>query len=764
MSTDIDATTMLYSARDLFQHLFEDLRGNLCIAWLDRSSLAFRQKFFTYPRSLNTALKFVDEMDRLGYDLYFCAHLLSSRQRKKQYASPVQALWADGDGAQIPAGFPAPTAVVRSSNDRHHYYWRLDGPVEPEVAQEMNRRIASEIGADLSGWDLTQLLRVPGTRNHKYDDAPLVKLECVSDGTVELEELEASAPELPGKVRPRIGVRALTPKGKALSTEPPVKLKGVDLKRWQGREPLLPGEKQDRSTRLGRIAAMLVRCGATFEQVRDSLEERDISLGFRKYTGREDASERYDEMAEWAVTNVKLGPAQLLTVDGHTSGFALTDLGNAERLALLYGASLRFEIGARWLVWDETRWARDDDGALRLASLSARAIRNEAAAAPPDSRNLIWHHAERSESNQRIKASLALAQALPGMGIHPNELDARDDELNLRNGTLHLPTGELRPHDPAAFHTKLAGPMLDYAAECPGWLAFLNETFNGDAEMLDYCQRIFGYCLSGSIEEQVFFLLHGNGANGKSTLVRVLLALAGDYGTQLPSETLLKQSNRQQTSDLARLIGVRVAVANEFTKGRHLDEALVKQLTGGERMTARFLYREFTEFEPKCKLLVTTNFLPDLNGSDYAIWRRVQLVPFEYTVPELQRDSKLFDKLNRELPGIFRWAAEGYAEWRSIGLNPPQKVRDAIAAFRSQMDSVGGFINARCDIGPKLRCDNTEIYDAYDFWCDQVGQEALTKSQFLDDVKNRFAATRTRSARGFRGLSVRAMSERDKAA
>jgi putative DNA primase/helicase len=354
---------------------------------------------------------------------------------------------------------------------------------------------------------------------------------------------------------------------------------------------------------------------------------------------------------------------------------------------------------------------------------------------------------------------------MPALRENAGSFDCRDDELNVRNGTLTLKSGQLHRHDRSAMHSKLANVDHDSDAGCPRFLKFLDETFGGDAELIAYVQRVAGYCLTGSIEEQLFFLLFGNGANGKSTFVRILFDLLGDYIVQLPTETLLKQQSRSQTSDLARLDGARVAVANELPEGRKLDEALIKQLTGGERVTARLLYKDFVEIQPKCKVLISSNYLPEITGTDLGIWRRVHVIPFAQTVPAERMDPQLNAKLREELPGILNWAVAGCLDWRKQGLNPPGSVTEAVQAFRSEMDSVGSFIDEACVLSKKARTASSVLFDEYQDWCEQSGAHPVFKSQFLSALRQRgLQEWRSGRARGFRGIEVRTIGVRRQAA
>ena len=302
--------------------------------------------------------------------------------------------------------------------------------------------------------------------------------------------------------------------------------------------------------------------------------------------------------------------------------------------------------------------------------------------------------------------------------------------LNVTNGTLNLKNGELRSHIREDLITKLV--PIDYSPEatCPRWLQFLEQITDGDDDLTRFLQKSVGYSLTASIREQCFFILHGTGANGKSTFVNVVSALLGDYAIHTRSETLLIGRGDQIANDIARLDGARFVAAGEIELGRRLAEGLVKQMTGGDKLTGRFLYHEFFDFEPRFKLWLAVNHTPRVSGTDDAVWRRIRLVPFSVTIPEGRQDRDLEEKLKQELPGILAWAVEGCELWQTEGLKSPKAVAAATQAYRDDSDVIAAFIHEKCQTGRTCEISKADLYNAFVKWCLESGDDATSKREF----------------------------------
>ena len=411
-----------------------------------------------------------------------------------------------------------------------------------------------------------------------------------------------------------------------------------------------------------------------------------------------------------------------------------TDLGNSERLVARHGHDLRycFDFG-KWLCWDGVRWAIDRDGAaMDKAKMTARAMLEEAATLGDreDSRKLAaWSF--RSQARERMAAALFLAQS--DVPVRPEHLDTHPWLLNVQNGTLDLRTGTLRPAARADLMTKAAPVAYDPSATCPEWLAFLDRIFEGNRELIRYVQKAAGYSLTGDDREQAFFVCYGTGRNGKSTLLETLAAVLGDdYGQQAAPELLMQKTHDRHPTELAALRGMRLVTAIETGEGKRLNEPLVKQLTGGDRISARFMHGDFFTFTPTHKLWLATNHKPTIRGTDLGMWRRIKLIPFTVQIPDEEKDDGLKARLRapEARQGILNWMLEGALLWQREGLKPPQAVSDATQAYREEMDVLAAWLADCCVVKKVAEASAADLYRSYVQWREANGERAETQTSF----------------------------------
>jgi P4 family phage/plasmid primase-like protien len=410
-----------------------------------------------------------------------------------------------------------------------------------------------------------------------------------------------------------------------------------------------------------------------------------------------------------------------------------TDTANAERLIEEHGEYIRFvAIIKKWVIYDGTRWLFDAPGGMfPLVRLTNEGLYQYAVTLESDDRTRVLRELPSLESLNRQRAMIDTAATMPAVIIDHAQLDKDRDLVNVNNGTLDTRTGNLRPHDPRDFITKLAPVTFDPSATCPTFEAFLHKIMAGNSELIAFLRRAIGYSLTGHTSEQCFFFLYGNGANGKSTLLNIIRALLGDYAMQAPAEMLMVRNNQGgANNDVARLPGARFVATSETEDGQRFAESALKQMTGQDTIPARFLYGEFFEFVPQYKIFLAANHKPVVRGTDNAIWRRIHLIPFTVTIPEAEQDRHLEAKLIKELSGVLNLALAGCLEWRESGLRPPDEVRAAVKEYRRDMDVFSQWIEECCFQGPVAWGFHKDLYDSYKEWAKENTGWVLSSNKF----------------------------------
>jgi putative DNA primase/helicase len=439
-----------------------------------------------------------------------------------------------------------------------------------------------------------------------------------------------------------------------------------------------------------------------------------------------------------------------------------TDLGNAERFVDTHRDHVLWCPARKsFLCWDGKRYAWDERGeAVKLAHATARGIFHEAADAEgEDEQKAITKWALASQNESRINAMLS--QARPYLAVGMEELDRDPWLINCQNGTLDLRTGRLKDHDPADRITKIVPQDYAPGTPCPRFERFLKEALV-DASLIKFVKRYSGYTLTGITRERLLAILYGFGKNGKTTLVELLHEVLGDYARNTDVETLLIKKYQGVGNDVAALKGARFVSAAEVEKGRRLAESKVKQLTGRDTVTARFLFGENFDFKPEFKLWLSTNNKPVIQGTDDAIWDRIRLIPFTQRFEGGRADPKLPDKLREEMPGVFAWMVGGCLEWQEHGLEEPKTVADATKQYREEMDTLAAFFEDRCVIREALLTPASRLYKQYQMWCDDAGEHAETQKMFgmrLSErgfVSEKIKRGEHKDRKGWRGIGLRA--------
>jgi putative DNA primase/helicase len=431
---------------------------------------------------------------------------------------------------------------------------------------------------------------------------------------------------------------------------------------------------------------------------------------------------------------------------------ALSEDAIAMAFTQAFGDDLKYTASmGTWFCWTGTHYQIDEKlHTFTEARRTCREIANAATAQLDKARRLA--------SSATVSSVERLARFDPRHAVAADQWDADPWLLNTPAGTVALRTGTIRPHQRTDCITKITS--VSPGGPCPLWSRFLARVTREDLALMNYLQRMVGYCLTGSTREHALFFFYGTGANGKSVFLNTITSLLPAYTRTAPIEMLLASRNAadRHPCDMAGLRGARLVTAVEVEKGHRWAEAKLKALTGGDKITARYMRQDFFEFTPQFKLLLVGNHRPGLRSVDEAIRRRFNLVPFTVTIPQAERDPELCEKLKTELGGILAWAIEGCLAWQREGLNPPAIVRDATTEYFGEEDTLGRWIKERCILGPLEEASSTSLFLNWKDWAEtSAGEFVGSQKAFGQGLTAREGITnaRTSSARKYRGIRLR---------
>ena len=451
-----------------------------------------------------------------------------------------------------------------------------------------------------------------------------------------------------------------------------------------------------------------------------------------------------------------------LRVDDLVSGKEqFTDLTNGELFAHEYKDKVRYCMAwKKWLIWDGNTWRPDDCG--EIFALSKDFIRGlylrVARTKDHERATELAKHLIKSESLRRRQALVESASLERSVRITPFEVDRENFLLNVRNGTINLKDGTLSEPAQEAYITKCAAVGFNRSAPCDTWNLFLLRIMDGNAQLLRFLQKAVGWAITGDMSEQVMFILYGLGANGKSTFLNTLMEIMGDYAMSTPTATFMNKHGEAISNDIARLRGTRFVTTVEAEEGKRMSEPLIKQITGQDVMTARFLYGEYFDFLPTFKIFMATNHKPVIKGNDHGIWRRIKLIPFTVTIPYEERDPNLMQKLRAEREGILNWMVDGCLLWQKERLGEPEAVRIATDEYQEEMDDIGTFLQECCvrETTGTLRTASADLYRAYMGWCEKNSERPYSQRMFAIHLQNAgVERERNNKSRYWVGITIR---------
>lgn len=444
----------------------------------------------------------------------------------------------------------------------------------------------------------------------------------------------------------------------------------------------------------------------------------------------------------------------------HQDHYELTDTGNAQRFVDRFSDSIKYNFENNvWYIWNGKFWEKDITKKIKtFAEYIINEMKKEAFLQTDEkTRKDMMRNVLRASQSAGKEALIKESQHLGDVPIVNNDFDKHEFLLNTLSGVVDLKTGNMLQHNKEYLMSKIVPYEVDSTKLPMKWLSFLDEIFLGDKELIHFMQKAVGYTLTGSIREQSMFLAFGDGSNGKSVFLDIMSRMMGDYGMNAQVESLLerKYGSSNNTSDLARLKGARFTTTGENNQGSKMNEGLIKQLTGGEKITARFLYGTEFEFYPNFKIWLATNHKPIIRGNDSGIWRRIISIPFNYKVPKEKRNKSLIYDLEQEIPQILNWAIQGCLMWQKEGLDLPKAVEDSNKQYQNEMDIITTFLEDHAEEAMGEFANANELYEEYIKWAKASNEYMMSSTIFGREMSKRYEKIRKAYGMVYKNLRLK---------
>jgi putative DNA primase/helicase len=579
----------------------------------------------------------------------------------------------------------------------------------------------------------------------------------------------------------------------------PVDIHALGLEPWTLETIFTGGDGNDRSVTIYRVIKDMLRAGCDDLTICRVLADQRFGISEKALENR---GGNIHSAMRWVASQI---PKLRLKVDeearnlaevskalsnGDDDGWHVTPYG-VEGLPDLSHDQLAIEIGkagfakdaryvaqwSKWLFWSGSRWERDERlmhftavrdylraKATKLIEWGDKKAEAIIAAGEDESEKqakavqaYARDNAKAMRQNPCVNAIESLAKSNAELVAVPSQFDADPMMLGTPKGTVELATGNVRPAARADYLTRqCAVAPAARSTPCPTWMAFLHRAMNGDAQMIEFLQRVIGYTLTGQTTEHKLFFLFGTGRNGKSVFVNTIFGMMGDYAKRAPAQTFLDSHGERHPTDLAGLQGARFVAGSELPAGKAWNESIIKDLTGGDVITARFMRGDFFDYRPQFTLFIAGNHQPAIKTTDEAMRARIVLVPFTVTIPEHERDPMLESKLRQEWAAILRWAIEGAVAWTQGGLQVPPSVRDASREYLDTEDHVGEFIDERLRTTSGNTLPSNELYRVFSDWQKNAGISPWSKKAMSQALTERGIKSEklTGGTRGYRNLAV----------
>lgn len=443
--------------------------------------------------------------------------------------------------------------------------------------------------------------------------------------------------------------------------------------------------------------------------------------------------------------------------------YSYDDTGNKDRFMDLYGDYAKYSFYHKfWYVYKDNVWQRDYAGLVhKLVDSTIDNMKHEKLfvggdMSEDDAKIAMAKHIKRSRGNAGKEAMKK--EIMNYVAVQPDEMDKDDDLLNVQNGYVDLKTGEFHDSDITKIFSRITNVEYTDNISAPVWEEFLNSALQGDTKLIHYLQKAVGYSLTGYTTEQVMFFLYGNGGTGKSLFLEALAYALGTYTMNMQAQSIMVKPNGNggASSDIARLDGSRFVTSSETNEGVRMDESLVKQLTGGDRVTARYQFGNEFDFVPKFKLWVATNHKPIIRGTDDGIWRRLKIIPFKHQVKGKNQDKHLKEKLQDEAVGILKWAVDGCLMWLKEGLaDEPIAIKQETKEYRLEMDVITQFIDECCFVNPDVKVKPSDLYQEYKTWAGVNSEHIFTATKFYREIGQKFEKKKNNQGRFYIGINLK---------
>jgi putative DNA primase/helicase len=676
-----------------------------------------------------------------GAGIYTCVNATDSNGREATNVKRVRALFVDLDGTPRPKKWHVPPHIeVESSPGRFQAHWLVkDCPLEK--FEKLQKRLAAFYGGDESVHDLPRVMRIPGLFHRKEEPYRSRLLEVREHGAFTVDEIIAGIPEL--KEEPKQNTEQQ-------DTDEPDTDRGLNSIAVANLDAWFPKLFPDavRSNKGWRVSsAALGRdleedISATSQGIKD-FGVHDIGDPRRgKRTPIELVMEwtPCDESAaiRWLCEylHIPVDDAPPFSEEAIAIEFTKRNADNLRRVAKW----------GQWFIWDGACWREDEK--LGVFNIARGVCRETALKCNKPSER------KRIASAKTRAAVVSLAGEDPRIAASLDQWDSDPWLLNTPNGVVDLHTGEMRGHRVEDYMTKCT--TISPGGDCPKWRAFIAEITANDTDLQGYLQRIAGYALTGVTHEQQLFFLYGTGCNGKGVFINTLAGILGDYHRATSIETFTVSHNERHPTELAALRGARLVTAAETEDGRRWAEARIKELTGGDLVTARFMRQDFFTYQPQFKLVFSGNHMPVLRSVNKAITRRFNRIPFTVTIPEDKVNIYLVEELKKEHSGILAWLIEGCLAWQRDGLKPPEAVLAATSQYLEGQDVLGDWLSDDCEEDANEWVPRTRLYEIWKEWAADRGEFIGSSRWFYQKLEDRgFVLVPREGVRGFRGLKLR---------